>query len=199
MEFYHINHVTPYTGEMLLQLDDLVETSAREYNPFYTSILNGAKSFDLSSEQSIPILEFFSKVSDGAFQQIAELNDPKNIATFANIFLDQYLKFCRETHFENIRRKEFPELPSRTRCIWLAKSYEDALYWKERLTGRDNAQILRVHVSGNIFTTFEGHLIRDSEPYDITISRARDYWSGKPAIGKEEILFEGTLKVLEVM
>ena len=199
MEYYHINCCAEHNPYGALNVGSIVSTSKEQVNPYYQNLLNGAKKFNILSTESVPILKFFHKLSEGEYDKIIPLRNHKNVAKFAYDYLDQYIKFARETHFENVRRIEFPDLPSRQHCIWLAKNYDDVCYWQFRLPHGVQAQILRVEVKGVIFVANEGHLIRDAEDTETVISRARAYWQGNSADEEEEVLLEGRMKVLEVL
>lgn len=51
-----------------------------------------------------------------------------------NLILSEYTKYIRECIFEEVRQKEFPDYPSRTKCIWLAPpSLESLKFWRAQL------------------------------------------------------------------
>ncbi len=197
MEYFHINHTTDYVGFQAMTVGSTYETSLKEFNPYYKNALNGAKRFNLSQSDSLPMLDFFKRLSQGELDHFHQLKDHKAVAQFAHDFLSAYIKITREMHFENVRANKFPELPSRQHCIWLAESLDDARCWVNRLEGRTNCRIFRVAVDGRVFKTNEGHLIQEAEPYEDTLRRANEYWSGAASNGRSEVLFEGSLRVLE--
>ncbi|MGN7510720.1 DUF2441 domain-containing protein [Aeromonas salmonicida] len=197
MEYFHINHTTDYSNFQAMTVGGTYETSLQEFNPYYNNVLNGAKRFNLSEKNSLPILDFFKRLSQGQLDDFHQLKDHRAVAQFAHDFLSAYIKIAREMHFENVRTKKFTKLPSRQHCIWLAESLEDAKYWVNRLAGRTNCRIFRVEVDGRVFKTNEGHLIQEAEPYEDTLRRANEYWNGTTSYGRSEVLFEGSLKVLE--
>lgn len=197
MQYFHINHTTDYSGYRAISVGDILETSREGFNPYFRNTLNGPKKFNLSDKESLPILDFFRRLSLGELDNYKQLMNHREVARYSFQFLSSFIKITREMHFENVRVRNFSELPSRQHCIWLAESLEDAQYWKERLVGRVNCRIFRVEVDGSVFRTNEGHLIQEAEPFDITIQRAKDYWNGRPSNGRNEVLFEGSFRVLE--
>lgn len=80
-------------------------------------------------------------------------------------------------------QSEFPHLPSRQRCIWLAADEEGVKFWLQNL-GLDNQefQIAKVQVQGRLHVASDEHLLTDSEPMLTTIKRARQYWLGSMII-----------------
>lgn len=48
-------------------------------------------------------------------------------------YAEQTIRATREVIVEMVRLQEYPEYPSRLSCLYAAKSYEDALKWKELL------------------------------------------------------------------
>lgn len=197
MEFFHINHTTDYSRFQAMTVGGTYKTSVQEFNPYYENALNCAKKFNLSESDSLPILDFFKRLSYGRLDHFDQLKDYKAVARYAHEFLSAYIKVVREMHFENVRTKKFPELPSRLHCIWLTESVEDARYWVNRLSDRVNCRIFRVEVNGRMHKANEGHLSQEAEPYECTLRRANEYWSGVTSNGRNEILFEGGLRVLE--
>lgn len=65
--------------------------------------------------------------------------DPIAMITYLEDRLNHYLKFKRETVFEEVRKEFFPEKPSRQRCIWVIPPEEKALkYWWNCLGGKND-------------------------------------------------------------
>jgi len=107
----------------------------------------------------------------------------------------------REYVFENIRQSLHPQAPSRFTCLWFAKTLEDAQYWIKRIPHNGEKIIFEVVPEGevNLFEAHEGHLTNSLENAAEIKLRARQYWSGKPAVaGKTEILGEGAFKIVSV-
>lgn len=117
--------------------------------------------------------------------------------------LKQYLKWIQEDIFENVRKNNFPLLPSRQHCIWVS-SLEHLNKWWSMFSPKDNRyrqaprKILELDLEGQ-FHEADATLI-DSDTYKISEfeARAKRYWSGEIKSKKEvEILFTGKVKVLK--
>ncbi|MBM0417989.1 DUF2441 domain-containing protein [Aeromonas veronii] len=197
MKYFHVNHISQYSPQKNLEVGDVIELSSKEFNPYYKSILNRQKHIKVGGKE-IPLLKFFDGVQRGQYKEHPEISDPKTIAKFAHSLLDDFIQFHRETHFENIRSAEFPHLPSRLNCIWLASSYEEAVSWSQRLTDRKKPRIVQVELESEPFQANECHLFQDTELTKITLERARNYWNGYGGNGRTELLYVGKLTVLEV-
>lgn len=106
-------------------------------------------------------------------------------------------KYIREVIFEEIRVNEFPELPSRFRCIWLAEK-KDIKMWLEKIHAGDN-EIFKVSVSGKIHIANEKFLAWDTLSHNELRQKAREYWRGKELDDDslKEILFEGDVTLVE--
>jgi len=105
-----------------------------------------------------------------------------------------------EVIFENIRRSEFPHLPSRQRCVWLAPNRTGVKYWLLRMSVEGQFQVLKVRVRGHLHRANENRLITDSFSQEEMIRRARLYWGGVDNEEEtQEIIFVGRMRVEEVM
>ncbi|MFL3317324.1 DUF2441 domain-containing protein [Klebsiella michiganensis] len=198
MEFFHVTHGS---DSEFLNVGKEVVISKNRLNHFYENTMNGANSFGLSENESMPIIKFFDSILLGELDSHSEFKNYKNIASYAKAFMEIYIKQVRELHFESIRKEEFSSLPSRKHCIWLAKNHDDAYYWVKRLGGgKENKRIIRIKILDGVpFETNEGHLQYDSEPTTKILERARQYWKGEPSDGRNEFLFEGKFKILEIL
>lgn len=130
------------------------------------------------------------------------MNTSYTVQQIAAIGQDAAMHFCkytRELIWENIRASDFPNLPSRQKCIWLAHGDENLKYWVDTLPARrETHRIYKVVPTGKLHYASDEHLLDDSELYPETLAKAKKYWGGiitdKHA---QEILFEGTLDIIE--
>ncbi len=128
-----------------------------------------------------------------------EVNSP-NIAGIAYDLAKHLVAYVRELVWKDLRKKEFPHLPSRQRCIWLIPTLAGVKYWIKRMELSGEYQVLRVRLQGRIHKASESFLLGDSEPMEETIRKARQYWLGVvEAPNTEEIIFEGRVRVAEVV
>ena len=195
-EFFHVNRTVQNPHEALRE-DDVVETSDTEFNPYYQGQLNAAKTIDFP-DAKYSLLSFFNEISKGTFLQHPALTQPV-VGHFAQKSLEPYVNLVRELHFENVRREQFPSLPSRLHCVWLAKDLDDGRQWHEKLGYANDSQLLRVEVEQEVFTTNDWFLNNEAETYYATMENARNYWSSASGNGHAEHLYMGKMKVLEVV
>lgn len=130
------------------------------------------------------------------------LNLNKEDAEVAIKYVDQTIRAIREVIVEMVRLQEYPEYPSRLSCLYAAKSYEDALKWKELFDSynRQVLQIVKLRVIGNSFEG-DGNLLpkEDGVPFSQKIEQAREYWKGDVKNELPELLINGKIEVEEII
>ena len=193
--YFHINRVVPWSSLPKWNIGDVIDIGG-ESNPYFSFFETNQKTYGVTTPDNVTHQlsgkQFLNAVRDG------EIDCP-NVAGIAADITQHFVNYVRELIWEDIRKSEFPHLPSRQRCIWLAADEEGVKFWLQNL-GLDNQefQIAKVQVQGRLHVASDEHLLTDSEPMLTTIKRARQYWLGindHPA--SREILFEGRLKVLD--
>lgn len=126
----------------------------------------------------------------------------KENADVAFKYVEQTIRAIRETIVEMVRLQEFPEYPSRLSCLYAAKSYQDALKWKELFDSnhRRVLQIVKLLVTGAIFEG-DGSLLpkEDGIPFSRKIEQAREYWKGNINNELPELLINGKIEVVEII
>lgn len=191
--FYHIDHKSDYAKKPLLIEGDVVDTRLRLYNPFYESAMDFQSSYNTGDGVMLPLCRAFQTEAVKRQAQFV-------ISDHAPKIMARYIKLVRELVFENHRRENYEALPSRTRCLWLSETEDEARYWVERLEDRIKPQILRVSVDGILHKAYEGHLQEDSQSMEQLLMSAEEYWSGETSgTSRSETLFEGKMTVLEVV
>lgn len=193
--YFHINRVVPWSTLSKWKVDDVIDIGG-ESNPYFSFFETHQKTYEVTNADKtthqVPGKQFLNAVRDGG------LNCP-NVAGIAADITQYFVSYVRELIWEDIRKTEFPHLPSRQRCIWLAADAKGVKFWLENLgLNGQEFQIAKVKVQGRIHIASDEHLLTDSEPMFTTIKRSRQYWLGindHPA--SREILFEGRLKVIE--
>lgn len=110
-----------------------------------------------------------------------------------------YRTMLREVVFEQIRIASFPKAPSRTSCLWVCRTLEEAQYWLSRIPHSGDKKIYELELKdGSIHEASEGHLSEASENIHELEVRARRYWNGAPApTGGREALCAGKLTVVK--
>ena len=74
-----------------------------------------------------------------------------------------FVTLARERFWKSVRLAEFPDRPSRQRCLWLCPSLENGRDWLARLAC-NNYQVFKVSVKGRLHTANELSLFGDSKP-----------------------------------
>lgn len=130
------------------------------------------------------------------------LNMNKENAEVAIKYVDQTIRAIREVIVEMVRLQEYPEYPSRLSCLYAAKSYEDALKWKELFNSysRKVLRIVKLRVIGNSFEG-DGNLLpkEDGVPFSRKIEQAKEYWKGNVKNELPELLINGKIEVVEII
>ncbi|GEN82740.1 hypothetical protein SLU01_10520 [Sporosarcina luteola] len=126
----------------------------------------------------------------------------KEDADVAMRYVGQTTRAIREVIVEMVRLKEHPEYPSRLSCLYAAKSYEDALKWKQLFESfnRKVLQIVKLSVRGNCFEG-DGDLLpkEDGAPFSRKIEQAKEYWKGNVNNYLPELLINGEIEVVEII
>lgn len=130
------------------------------------------------------------------------LNLDKENADVAIQYIGQTTRAIREVIVEMVRLKEYPQYPSRLSCLYAAKSYEDALKWKQLFDSfnRKVLQIVKLKVVGNYFEG-NGDLLpkEDGVSFSKKIEQAIEYWKGNLNNKLPELLINGKIEVTEII
>jgi hypothetical protein len=157
--------------------------------------------FFFEKEQMNSKGEDFIQILQGHYSNDGLKMDKEN-ADVAIRYVDQTIRAIREVIVEMVRLQEHPEYPSRLSCLYAAKSYEDALRWKELFDSynRKVLQIAKLRVIGNIFEG-DGSLLpkEDGVPFSQKIEQAREYWNGNVKNELPELLINGKIEVVEII
>lgn len=114
------------------------------------------------------------------------------------------IKQTRERVFEEIRKLEYSDYPSRDQCLFVIKEGEIEI-WKEcLLNGSTDYQILEIElINGKFIKLDESFFDFDNTKFEYRTDAilARDFWDGQSLEGhmKPAILFEGNFKVKKVV
>jgi hypothetical protein len=144
--------------------------------------------------------DFFQILSSNYTDEGLVLN--KENTEVAIRYAGQTIRAIREVIVEMVRLQEYPEHPSRLSCLYAAKSYEDALKWKEVFDSfnRKVLQIVKLKVNGNSFEGDANLLPKeDGIPFSQKIEQAREYWNGNVRNGLPELLIDGEIEVHEII
>ncbi|WP_340003746.1 DUF2441 domain-containing protein [Paenibacillus sp. FSL K6-0276] len=126
----------------------------------------------------------------------------KENAEISISYVGQTIRAIREVIVEMVRLQEYPEYPSRLSCLYAAKSYEDALKWKDIFDSynRKVLQLVKLRVVGSFFEG-DGNLLpkEDGVPFSLKIEQARAYWKGNVKNELPELLINGKIEVVEIL
>lgn len=118
--------------------------------------------------------------------------------------LAHFYKCTREAVFEEIRLHNFTNYPSRRNCLWVIENKQSSIdYWwnhfKSTSSYPDKLSLLKLKLSGEVFQASQNHLTSTLTPVNEIREQAFKYWMGQDAEKNSEILFTGTLEVLEII
>ena len=188
-EFYAYHIVT--NKEM--NIGQIINFDRNQKNTLYRFFFE-REIFNSKDEDFIQILNsHFS--NDGLH---LDKEDTKIVADYT----DQTIRAIREVITELVRLQEYPEYPSRLSCLYAAKSYEEALKWKELFDtyNRKVIQVVKLRVIGNYFEG-DGDLLpkADGVSFSRKIEQAREYWKGNVKNELPELLINGKIEVVEII
>ncbi|NIV99140.1 DUF2441 domain-containing protein [Candidatus Saccharibacteria bacterium] len=175
---------------------ELIEVG-EEYNQFFHRI-RGLKGFEYLDENSSPSVFPIEK-----FKKLLKSGEFVNLLTCQEIIDRVFGHFQWVIHeyvLEVIRINEFQDKPSRFKCLWLC-SEGDTEMWKEECAEGYESNIIKVQAEGKIFKADASLLEIEDKPIKELVDNMRLYWEGAQTSSgrKEEILFEGKIKVLKIL
>ncbi|MGM0924764.1 MAG: DUF2441 domain-containing protein [Bacillota bacterium] len=188
-EFYVYHIVT----NNKMRLGQIIDSENSENNSLYR--------FFFEREQLNTKGEDFTRILQGNYTNEG-LNLNKENAEVAIKYMDQTIRAIREVIVEMVRLQDYPEYPSRLSCLYAAKTYKDALKWKELFASynRKVLQIVKLRVNGNSFEG-DGNLLpkEDGVPFSQKIKQAKEYWKGSVKNDLPELLVNGKIEVVEII
>lgn len=190
-DFFHFHYNSGGAiNESTLEVGDVIKTGV-DFNPYFRSVMDYFSSIP-HGENQLPILGFLKYGSAFGYPSAIVANACAEI-------IESHFKLIREYEFERVRSAEFPNLPSRMRCLWMTDKSLIS-HWNQRLDGRANKRLLRVSAHGKIHRANEGFLPVEVTPMSELQDLARAYWRGEDhEKGKFELLLEGSMEILEMI
>lgn len=196
--YFHINSNTNLSPHSLMQCGDVIEVGHRA-NPFFHFYETYKRTYPVTENPSgivrqVPAMRFLKLVKEGT------ITSPI-LPTIACDTANHFLMLARELLWENVRSAEFPQAPSRQRCIWLIESMADVKNWISRLGFKPNFySVVRLRATGRALKADGNCLAGDSEPLPVWFEKARAYWSGENSeTPLPEVLFEGRIEIDEIV
>ncbi|MGH8293594.1 MAG: DUF2441 domain-containing protein [Gammaproteobacteria bacterium] len=116
--------------------------------------------------------------------------------TLDSLFLST--RKVRELVLEDVRRQMYPDLPSRTSCIWLIPDDARSVrFWLENMRG-DHKKVFRVSATGEMHRAPQQMVMGDTISLVEWHKRALEYWNGVVTESyDDEISCNGEIKILE--
>ena len=125
---------------------------------------------------------------------------------YKNAELDHHLKVAlRELALEEVRKKKYPNYPSRLASLYVSSSLEEAESWYNYFIslGRPTFQIVKVSVDGNSFTGDACNCFDGTIDKNYNLEKAEIYWQANDNTkGKNpvyETIADGKIKVIEII
>ncbi|WP_047986464.1 DUF2441 domain-containing protein [Ornithinibacillus californiensis] len=189
------------TGEYVYHLVTRKRMSLGQIITFNKDQKNTLYHFFFEKEQLNSKSEDFFQIMYGHVSEKG-LTLNKEDSEVAIRYVSQTIRAIREIAVELVRVQEYPSYPSRLSCLYAAKSYEEAIKWKEVFDSynRNVLQIVKLKVDGNAFEG-DGNLLpkEDGIPLAQKIEQAREYWKGNKNNELPELLIDGRIEVVEII
>lgn len=176
-----------------MKLGQVLHFDKKQHNTLYHFFFEGEQ---LNSKEE----DFFQILKTHYTNEGLNLN--KEDADLAMNYSGKTIRAIRELILEMVRLEEYPQYPSRLSCLYAAKTYEDALQWKEIFTSynRKVLQIVKLQVFGDSFEG-DGNFLpkEDGAPFAKKFEQARAYWNGNIQNELPELLINGKIEVVEII
>lgn len=181
MKYYHlVTRIPMYEGQ-------IIDFSNDNYNRLYD--------FWMKRE---------ARRSDGA--DVFQVLNENDYSDAGKLVIQDYVfnqsRAVRETVTELVRATEFPEKPSRLKCLYVCKTLEEAYKWKENFQGynRKILQLVELSSDGDSFTGDAIFLPQiNGDSFEKKIAQAREYWNGNIKGELVETLLGGIIKVERIV
>lgn len=121
------------------------------------------------------------------------------IAARGHYLAMHFCKYTRELIWESVRAENYPDKPSRQKCLWLSQGEKNMNYWKPKVgEGSTTQQVYRVEIEGTTHEASDEHLMNDNLPYQKALEMSHRYWKGDISNHEaREILFKGSMRIVE--
>lgn len=196
--FFHINSNANLSPHDLMRRGNVIEIG-KHTNPFLRFYETHKRTYSVTDNNTgevhqVPAIRLLRCVKDGTVTS-------NMLPTIAFETANHFLMLARELVWENVRLAEFPDAPSRQRCIWLIRTLEDTKRWISQLGFQPNYYwVVQVRVTGRLLDVDANLLAGDSEPLQTWYEKASRYWMGKNSENPlPEVLFEGMIRVEEIL
>ena len=193
MELYHIhannNHDRMWHEKAVINIKETFKNKLYErYNGFTTAI-------PIEDVGNVNLYDLILQVC-----HMGKIDEQLTNELIQYAYKVSYYASCfkRETAMENYRKDKGYKYPSRLHSVYLTdEAGIDA--WMQKL-GKQDLQLFRVLVEGNIFKTNEIFIPDETLPYSVAYSDSYHYWNPNFRIAPKdsnEYLVQGKIKILE--
>ncbi|MBP3836570.1 MAG: DUF2441 domain-containing protein [Pyramidobacter sp.] len=124
-----------------------------------------------------------------------------NLPVQLSEFIRELTACLREEIFEDVRKSQFPDRPSRKTCLYVCDESK-VNYWKEQLSAPGvSLTTFRLSLTGTIFRADERYVHLDEYGTEFFRKNAEKYWQGVQGNDNadEEILFWGKAKIIDAV
>ncbi len=146
----------------------------------------------------------------GVYQRVMALAD-----TVADVYanpdkypvpLEHHLDVAfRELALEEVRRKKYPQYPSRMACLYVSRELEEAKRWGEYFAriGRPTYAVVEMNVNGRCFVGDACNCFDGTPDLAANLAQAEHYWQNLPNVDGDpaiwEMLVDGDIEVVRVV
>jgi hypothetical protein len=203
--FYHINSTANASRHDLMRCGSIIDVG-RESNPFFGFYETWQRSYTVKNKttgttDAVPPIQFLRRVKD----KDITLDDPNVLPQLSLEVGRHFMMLARELVWETVRLNEFPETPSRQRCIWLTRTVEQAREWVPRMNLDPKLQpqtywIVSLRATGKALEADGGFLAEDAELLPVWHEKAHQYWRGETSANPQpEVIFNGMVEVVDII
>ena len=163
---------------------------------------------DFSNDSHNRLYDFWMKRearrTDGAdvFQVLNENDYSDEGKRVIQDYVFNQSRAVRETITELVRTTDFPDKPSRLKCLYVCKTLEEAYKWKENFQGYNRKVLQLVELSSDdISFTGDASFLPEvnGDSFEKKMAQAKEYWSGKTEGKLIETLLGGKIKVERII
>ena len=209
--YYHIQAAAYWNKYPIWQVGDSI-TIGQGKNPYFAYFdefggnltnPNNGRGYSANAVASLVLMNMDGQPKDPDLASFYHY-DPLKTLVYTRDILNHYTKFARETVYEEVRKQNFPELPSRQRCLWAipddVNTADYIRFWWPQLN-LNNRRILKLELSGKLHRANQEFLLSVSNPLNFMRQYAYRYWIGEQGtnINEVECLFEGVAKVIDII
>jgi len=111
----------------------------------------------------------------------------------------------RELALEEVRRKRYPQYPSRMACLYVSRKLEEAKRWGEYFAriGRPTYAIVEMLVDGHCFVGDACNCFDGTTDHQENLAKAEHYWANLPNVDGDEpiweMLVDGRITVVRIV